>query len=127
MINMHYSHLKVWQKAMSLAVATYRITEVLPRNEQYGLTSQMRRAAVSIASNIAEGSQRKSEKDFAHFILIARGSLAELQTQLLLAQQLTFITEQQRDEGIKSSDEVSRMLFGLYKTLSAHSSQLAPQ
>jgi four helix bundle protein len=90
MMNMHFKRLLVWQKSMRLAKEIYKMTVVLPNNEQYGLSSQVKRAAISVLSNIAEGSQRTTEKEFAYFLLIAKGSLAELETQVLLAEDLGF-------------------------------------
>ncbi len=81
---MSYRKLKIWQRAMDITDYIYTLTDNFPKNEQYGLCSQMRRCAVSIPSNIAEGSQRTSHREFAHFILIAKGSLAEFETQLLI-------------------------------------------
>ncbi|MEN9464611.1 MAG: hypothetical protein RL217_792 [Pseudomonadota bacterium] len=83
-----YQELDAWQHAMELSVAIYHLTANFPDNERYGLVSQMRRAAVSVPSNIAEGHGRDSELEFKRFLLIARGSLAELETQWLLAQRI---------------------------------------
>jgi four helix bundle protein len=83
-----YKDLLVWKKAKALAVAVYRATDRFPKGELFGLTSQMRRAAISVASNIAEGQGRGSKKDFAKFLCMARGSLLELQTQLEIAEEL---------------------------------------
>lgn len=80
----NYRNLKVWQQAISLVIDIYHLTENLPKTEQFGLTSQIRRAAVSIASNIAEGSQKKSKADFVRFLEIAQGSSAEVETQLII-------------------------------------------
>lgn len=88
MLNLPYQKLHIWGKAMLLAKKIYVITSQFPKQEIYGMTSQMRRAAVSIPSNIAEGSQRGTNKDFANFIGIARGSLAELETQFILARDI---------------------------------------
>ena len=85
-----YKDLVVWQKAMKLATLTYKITQKFPSSELYGIVSQMRRSAVSIPSNLAEGSRRGSRKDFRQFVLIAFGSGAELETQLEIAKTLTF-------------------------------------
>ena len=85
-----YKDLLAWQNAKALAVQTYRATEAFPKSEVFGLTSQMRRAAVSIASNIAEGQGRSSRPDFTRFLRISRGSLLELETQLEIAQELKF-------------------------------------
>jgi four helix bundle protein len=120
---MHYSKLSVWRLGMELAMSVYAYTKRLPREELYGLISQMRRAAISVPSNIAEGSQRTSDAEFARFILIARGSLAEMETQLLLASQ---IFEIQADNQIFSDiDKLSRMLHIFHAKLSqrkAHTS-----
>ena len=83
-----YRDLKVWRLAMELAEDAYKICAEFPKHEVYGLTSQLQRAAVSIPSNIAEGQARNSNKEFNHFLGIARGSLAELETQIMLAQRL---------------------------------------
>ncbi len=85
-----YKDLIVWQKAMDLVVAAYRLTEPFPQSERYGLTSQMRRAAVSIPSNIAEGRRRGSTMDYRHFLIIAYSSGAELETQVEIAKRLSF-------------------------------------
>lgn len=106
-----YKSLVVWQKSVQLAKEVYRLTDQLPTRENFALADQMRRAAVSIPSNIAEGNRRSSKKDYAHFISIAHGSLAELETQLLIAQdRYTKISFRQLDE---LTDEISRMLFSL--------------
>ncbi|MDP4529001.1 four helix bundle protein [Alkalimonas delamerensis] len=89
---MHYD-LKVWQLAMDLLVDVYAISKTFPDHEKFGLSSQMQRAAVSIPSNIAEGAGRESKPDFLRFLSIARGSLSELETQLLIAQRLGYIGE----------------------------------
>ena len=86
-----YRDLQVWQRAVELAVHVYRVTEAFPKSEMYGLTSQMRRAAVSIASNIAEGYGR-SEPELARYLTMARGSLAELETQLEIAQRIGYLS-----------------------------------
>jgi four helix bundle protein len=115
-----YGDLKVWRSAMDVAVATYRLTATFPQYEQYGLCSQLRRSAVSIPSNIAEGSGRESRKDFRQFVLIARGSTCELQTQLLLAARLGYCTGLQADELLQRVNEVGRMLNGLAAFLKKH-------
>jgi four helix bundle protein len=102
-----YKDLLVWQKAKSLAVEVYRATEQFPRNELFGLTSQMRRSAVSVASNIAEGQGRGSKPDFAHFLCMARGALLELETQLEIAVELK----------MGSADELRKISEDSYKTL----------
>jgi len=86
-----YRELIVWQKARNLAVQTYKATESLPKSETYGLTSQVRRAMVSVASNIAEGQGRLTSGEFQHFLGLARGSLLEAETQLMVALELGFL------------------------------------
>jgi len=88
-----YKDLIVWQKAMDLVVAVYVLTDLFPKNELYGLISQIRRCSVSIPSNIAEGRRRGSKKDYQHFLIIAYGSGAELETQIEIAKDLRFIKE----------------------------------
>ena len=102
---------------MDLAELTYRLTACFPRHETYGLSQQMRRAAVSIPSNIAEGSARSSRKDFRHFVLIAKGSTCELQTQLLLAARLLYPSEQEYCEAETLAGHVARLLSGLARSL----------
>ena len=102
---------------MELAELTYRLTTGFPKHEIYGLTSQMRRAAVSIPSNIAEGSARSSRKDFRHFILIAKGSTCELQTQLLIAARLDYPSESQLQQAEALAAQVARLLSGLARSL----------
>ena len=114
-----YRELKVWQSAMLLAEEVYRLCGILPKQEIYGLTSQLKRSSVSIPSNIAEGQGRNSPKEFHHFLGIALGSLAELETQLLLAQRFNYITEQQSGRAFELADEIGKMLKGLQKHLSA--------
>ena len=104
-----YEDLIVWQKAVLLAKETYRITEKLPRSEQYGLAGQMRRAAVSIPSNIAEGYGRGTAKDYKQFLRIARGSLYELKTQLVILTGLPF-GENEYNTLDSLATEISKML-----------------
>lgn len=112
-----YRDLLVWQSAMQLAEDAYRLTELLPKHEIYSLTSQLRRVAVSIPSNIAEGHGRNSPKEFNHFLGIALGSLAELETQLLLAKRFEYFEEAQLASILKISDQTAKMLQGLKKSL----------
>jgi four helix bundle protein len=115
----HYRDLLAWQRAMELARSVYRESEALPKNEAFGLQSQMRRAAVSIPSNIAEGHGRLNDGHFRQFLAIARGSLFELQTQLELASGLKFLNEARVDELMKQCEEVARLLNGLLAVLDA--------
>ena len=108
-----FRDLKVWQKSMELTVAVYRLTHAFPREETFGLTSQLRRSAVSIASNIAEGHGRMNPREFKRFLLIARGSNSELQTQLEVAALLKFANSPLSDNAKSLSNEVENMLFAL--------------
>jgi four helix bundle protein len=108
-----YLDLKVWKLSMDLAVLIYEITNSFPRQETYGLSSQMRRCATSIPSNIAEGSARHSKRDFRHFVAIARGSSAELNTQILLSRRLGYSSPAALAQAESANSEISRMLTGL--------------
>lgn len=112
-----HEQLKVWKKSITLCTSIYRLTEQFPREEIYGLTSQMRRAAVSVASNIAEGRRRGTDLDFRHFLHMAHGSLAELETQLSIALELGFCNSTIHDSIRVQTDEVGKMLHGMIKTL----------
>ena len=109
----HYKELIVWQKSLLLVKHIYLVTQKFPSSELYGLVSQMRRAAVSAPSNIAEGQARNSSKEFAQFLAIAYGSLAELETQMIISKELGYATQQQFDEYTSLHDEVSKMLTSL--------------
>lgn len=111
------SKLIVWQKAHELVLKIYEVTKNFPKDEQFGLTSQIRRAAVSIPSNIVEGKARGSNKDYNRFLMIARGSLEEVKYQMLLARDLKYIDEVIYKEIYRSMDEVGRLLGGLIKKL----------
>jgi len=112
-----YQDLRVWQQAMTLAAHVYRVTDKFPKHELYGLVSQIRRAAVSVASNIAEGKGHRSDKEFLHFLFHARGSLFELETQILLAQQLQYISEVEGAELRQLLAPTARSLTGLINSL----------
>src|SRR5262245_27131090 len=90
----HYSELIAWQKAMDLVIQVYQLSEPFLQREMFGLTNQIRRAAVSIPSNVAEGQGRGTTKDFVHFLCVARGSLQELETQVLIAWRLNYLQEE---------------------------------
>jgi four helix bundle protein len=115
-----YRDLKVWQAAMQLAEDVYRLTAQFPKHETYGLASQLQRSAVSLPSNIAEGHGRNSHKEFNHFLGIALGSLAELETQLILAQHLNYLTEEAISPALQNADKIGKMLKGLQKSLTAN-------
>ena len=114
-----YRDLKVWQAAMNLADMVYRQTENLPQRETFGLRQQLERSAVSIPSNIAEGHARDSTREYLHYVSIALGSVAELETQVLLARRRTYIAEDAAASVLASADEVGKMLRGLQKSLKA--------
>ena len=109
-----HKDLDVWKKAMSLVKEVYELTARFPKEETYGLVSQIRRAAVSIPSNIAEGAARNSSKEFIQFLYVSLGSLAELETQLLLSKELGFIYGGEINESI---EQIRKMLLGLIKYL----------
>ncbi len=108
-----YRDLKVWQKAMELVLLIYSITKHFPKEETYGLISQMRRCAVSIPSNIAEGKGRSTRKDMNVFLCHARGSVYELETQLLIAERLGYLASTEAKRVVAEVGEVARMLNGL--------------
>lgn len=112
-----YKELIVWQKAMQLAEEIYTLSKIMPKDELYGLISQMRRATVSVPSNIAEGQARKSTAEFKHFLSISQGSLAELETQLLLAQRLAMLPAERTTTAASLIVEVSKMLRALQAKL----------
>jgi len=111
-----HKKLDVWKLSMELSGSIYRLTAALPDGERFGLVSQMRRAAVSIPSNLAEGSARSSKHEFRNFISISRGSLSELDTQLDLAQQIGFITAPSRAEVDRLLLRVDTMLYALHRS-----------
>ena len=112
-----YRDLIVWQQAMDVAVETYRLTSAFPKDEMFGLTSQMRRAAVSIASNIAEGEGRKSKNEFSHFLGIALGSKSELETQIVLSERVNLLKSSETELIKKSLDDIGKMLTALRRKL----------
>jgi four helix bundle protein len=112
-----YQDLVVWQRAVELSVAIYGLTASFPREEIYGLTSQLRRASVSIASNIAEGWGRQSDSGYKHFLAMSRGSLFELQTQLVIARKLRFGEATPHAEVDRLATEISKMLVALMKSI----------
>lgn len=112
-----YKQLIVWQKSKKLAIEVYQATKLFPPTETYGLVTQMRRAAVSIPSNIAEGHKRSSRKDFRQFLFIAAGSCAELETQTEIATELGYGKRNGLENILSIVDEVSRMLSSMIKSL----------
>jgi four helix bundle protein len=112
-----FRELKAWQLSMDLAERLYLLTDAFPKSETYGLTSQIRRAAVSVPSNLAEGCGRDSTKEFLHFIAIAVGSICELETQLLLSQRLKYINTSDLETTLVLLTETRKVIHGLQKYL----------
>lgn len=106
-----HRELRVWQDAMALVRAVYTVTKRFPADEQFGLSSQLRRAAVSVPSNIAEGAARASKREFAQFLSVARGSLAEVETQVLIARDLGYL--------VRGDDDILAAVSGLLRSISA--------
>ena len=114
-----YRDLIAWRKAMDLVTDIYLVTKAFPRDEQYGLTSQLRRAAVSVPSNIAEGQARFSRKEFHHFLSHARGSLVEVETQVTMAQNLGYLGPNQTRPLLDKTSELGKVLNGLIASIKA--------
>ena len=110
-----FDKLLVWQRAHSLVLKIYEVTNNFPKEEIWGLTSQIRRAAVSVPSNIVEGKARGSRKDFKRFLLVARGSLEEVKYQSLLAKELKYMNEEQYEEITVMIEDVGRLLGGMIR------------
>ena len=122
-----YRDLRVWQRAMELVFGVYDVTRSFPKDELYGLVSQMRRAAVSVPSNIAEGKGRLTDRDRAHFYSQARGSLLELETQILIAQRLEYVFEARAKSLIETAAELGRMLNGLIERSGRRGPSVSPR
>ena len=113
----NFEKLDVWRKAIDFAGLIYSETRSFPLEERFGLTNQLRRAAISVSSNIAEGSSRSSKSDFARFVEIATGSVFEVVSQAFIAQRQRFLSEDQFRDIYTDAEELSRMLSGLRKSL----------
>jgi len=111
-----HKDLNIWKISMNLVTLTYQITKNFPKEEQYGLTNQIRRSAISVPSNIAEGSARASQKELVYFLHIALGSLAELETQFIIAKNLEFITTNDEEAINKTITSLIKMLSAYIKT-----------
>jgi four helix bundle protein len=116
----NYKELKIWQRAIELSLDIYRLAEEFPASENYNLASQIKRAAVSVPSNIAEGTGRNSDKDFLRFLGIALGSVYEVQTQLVLSNKLKFISTNDFMTLNDSLDELAKMIWGFKKNLESN-------
>jgi len=112
-----YRDLEVWQKAMDLVVICYQIANEFPKNEIYGLASQLQRAAVSVPANIAEGRERQYSKEFLQHLSIAYGSLAEVETHVQIAERLDYIDSNKVEQILEKTSEVGKMLNGLRKSI----------
>ena len=116
----------VWQKGIDLVVVSYRATASFPKSETYGLISQIRRAATSIPANIAEGYGRGSRKEYLQFLMVAQGSLKELETHFIVSEKLSYLSAAQKDRLLSQSDELGRMLGSLIRKLKTSSSASTP-
>ncbi len=112
-----HEKLEVWKKSVDLVVEVYECTKTFPNEEKFGLTSQIRRAAVSIPANIAEGAARQSDKEFAQFLSIAQGSASELETELLIAQKLGYISFEKYKAIYEELNTIARMMIGLSRNI----------
>ena len=112
-----YGDLEVWQSAMKMVFDVYRDTATFPKQEMFGLTSQLRRAAVSVASNIAEGKGRFADRELSQFLSVARGSVFEIETQVAIAQELGFLPKDRSQKLLNRCAEVGRLLNGLIKAV----------
>ncbi|HNX44948.1 MAG TPA: four helix bundle protein [Bacteroidales bacterium] len=106
----NFRNLNIWKSAICFAAQTYEVTQTFPKSEVYGLSHQLQRASVSIASNIAEGSSRKSENEFAHFLEISIGSAFETETQMIIANELNYLSNDQLDVILKSLHELQKQI-----------------
>ncbi|MEI6580083.1 MAG: four helix bundle protein [Eubacteriales bacterium] len=112
-----YNELNVWKKSIDLVEQIYLTTSDFPKDEMYSLTNQIRRAAISIPSNIAEGQARKTTKDFLNFLSIAQGSRAELETQVIIANRLKYIDDNKTEQLLSTLTEIAKMLYSLSSRL----------
>jgi len=113
-----YKDLLVWQRSMDLVETVYKLTAKLPRTEQFGLVAQMRRSSVSVPSNIAEGYGRQSTGEYRHHLSIGRGSLLELETQVILCQRLGYLEQSKAESILREIEEISKMLAALISKIS---------
>ena len=116
-----FKELKVWQKSIDLSVNIYKATDLFPKKEQYSIVQQLNRAAVSVASNIAEGAGRNSDKEFVNFLSIAVGSCCELETQLIISNRIGFVSNENLDILVKSIFEIQNMIYSLQTKIKSKS------
>ena len=119
-----FETLEIWKRSRALTIEIYKLTALFPDNEKFGLISQIRRAVVSVETNIAEGSGRESDKDFAHFLTIAKGSLSEVRSLLSLSVDLRILAGSNGRELIRETEEIQRMIFSFRSHLTPHTSHL---
>lgn len=112
----NFRELKVWQKSIELSKEIYKLTATFPKEEKYGLISQIQRCSVSIPSNIAEGCGRVGNNELKHFLTISLGSSYELETQIILSKEFDYITNEQKEQIVIQIQEIQRMIVGLYKS-----------
>ena len=117
MASRNYQDLTAWQEAMALVEQVYQVTRAFPKEEQFCLVTQIRRASISIPSNIAEGQGRRAVREFARFLHIAHGSLREVETQILIAQRLNYVDENTTAGIIEQTSRIGRLITGLIKSL----------
>ena len=115
-----YRDLNIWKKSIVVVEDIYKITKIFPKEEIYGLTSQLRRSAVSIPSNIAEGFTRFHNKEYRQFLYISLGSCAELNTQIIISSHLSYLDSEKADRILNEIDEISKMIMGLIKKLNTN-------
>ena len=113
----NFKDLKFWQKSIDLSVLIYKITSMFPNEEKFGLVSQLRRASVSIASNISEGASRSSDKEFLYFLSISNGSAFEIETQLIIANRLNYLNENDLMNVIDNVTEIQKMIYSFSKKI----------
>ncbi len=116
---MTYQDLEIWKRSMELVMIVYKLVKMLPKEEIYGLSDQMRRAAVSIPSNIAEGHDRQSSKEYRNFVSIAMGSCAELETQFLICERVGYMTREQTLPALTAIKEIGKMGSALLRRLAS--------
>lgn len=123
----NYKELKIWQKAMDLTEEVYSLVKLLPKEETYGLSDQLRRAVVSVPSNIAEGKGRGSDKEFIKYLSISRGSLLEVETQLIICNRIGLLKEEKISVALSLIQEINKMINALIGFRLSKSSNLTPQ
>ncbi len=117
MVGKNYQDLTTWQEAMSVVESIYKLTKQFPKEEQFCLVTQLRRAAISVPSNIAEGQGRRAKKEFSYFLKIAHGSVREIETQLIIARRLQYLDETATPDVMEQAARVGRLITGLINSM----------